>query len=288
MALALWLPDRVVARLGGDGALNFVHDVSTQDVLQLRPGTGTMVAFLTDKGRLLADARCLVTDDGVMIDAEQAAREGLETALRAAPLASVDVEVGPAWHHARITGDPRELEAMGFRPPTQPYGLSIDDGVICVAAGWGAEGYDILAPDGDSIRARLDRAGPDAGDPAGAEEVRIAAGRPAFGVDVDATTLINETPLLVHAVSSGKGCYPGQESVARVRNLGRVKRMLRVLDTSGPVERGAEVVRGPASVGRVTSAARTHALAFVSADVEPGTDVTVGGVSAAVTDAGWS
>src|SRR5712692_1844263 len=115
------------------------------------------------------------------------------------------------------------------------------------------------------------------------ESLRIEAGTPAFGRDVDATVLLPEVPT-ASLVSHSKGCYPGQEVVVRIRDRGHVNRMLRglLLDGDEVPPHGAEVVADDASVGRVTSATwsfgleRPIALAFVHRQhAEPGTRVLV-------------
>lgn len=270
------LPARCVLRLTGPATLKFLHDVSTQDVAPLRPGDSALLAFLDDKGRILADARVTATDEGAIVDAEEAATDGLERAVtRIAPLAGVDVEA-QRWEALRYDGAemPRDaLDALG---------------VLAVPVSWGGSGFDLLAPSLRAVRATFTEGGAAEGDLAAVEEARIAAGRPRFGVDIDAATLINETPLLTRAVSFTKGCYPGQESVARVHNLGQVRRKLRVLRLDAPVRAGDAVRVGAENVGTVTSTAGSHALAFLASDVEVASPVVVGDATAVVTDAGWS
>ena len=112
------------------------------------------------------------------------------------------------------------------------------------------------------------------------EAARIAAGRPRFGIDVTPDMLVNETPLLSRAVSFTKGCYPGQESVARVRNLGRVRRRVVGLQLGAPAPPGTPLLAGDVDIGRLTSSAGLHAIAYARADI--GDDATVGGAPAIV------
>lgn len=270
------LPARAILRLRGPAALKFLHDVSTQDVAGLHLGEGALAAFLDDKGLVLAEARILATDDGAQLDADQAATPGLQRAVaRVAPLAGVEVE-DETWEAARVCGG---------AGPEPEHAWAEREGALWVRVAWGGEGWDLLAP---SLGRAIAGLGASEGDPGRLEEERIAAGRPRFGVDVTDQTLVNETPLLEHAVSFSKGCYPGQESVARVRNLGRVRRKLRTLALeSGGAAPGDEVRVGEQAVGKVTSAAGVHALAMISSDLEPGARVEVAGSAAAVTDAGW-
>ncbi len=269
------LPPVVVLRLRGP-ALKFLHDVSTQDLAGLGPGRWRLAAFLDDKGRVLAEARVLAHEDGAILIAESASREGLERAVvRVAPLAGVEVQV-EQWEALRVRGR-----------ASVPHGLPEDgwaeaDGALTLSAGWDGTGVNVFAPSVGSIRDRLIIGGATGGDREEIEEERIARGRPRFGLDIDAGSLINETPLLEHAVSMSKGCYPGQESVARVHNLGRVRRLLVVLEVDARVEPGDEVALESAAIGRVTSAAGRFALAVVTQDLEPGAGVRVGSASATV------
>src|SRR5881296_4021943 len=114
------------------------------------------------------------------------------------------------------------------------------------------------------------------------ESLRIEAGTPRFGADVDPTVLLPEIPS-ERLVSHTKGCYPGQEVVVRIRDRGHVNRHLRGLLLEGEVvpPRGAEVVADGAVVGQVTSATlslglrRAIALAFIKRQQEPGARVDV-------------
>ncbi|MGH7356582.1 MAG: YgfZ/GcvT domain-containing protein [Candidatus Rokuibacteriota bacterium] len=94
------------------------------------------------------------------------------------------------------------------------------------------------------------------------ESLRIEAGIPAFGRDVDATVLLPEIPT-ASLVSHTKGCYPGQEVVVRIRDRGHVNRMLRglALDGDAVPAPGTEVTAGGSAIGRVTSAVRSLGLA---------------------------
>jgi folate-binding protein YgfZ len=103
-------------------------------------------------------------------------------------------------------------------------------------------------------------------DDASLEELRIAAATPRFGSEIDDRVLPAEAGLVERAVSLGKGCFPGQEPIARLHYRGHANRRLRVLDVEG-AEPGEELVLDGKVVGRVTSAAGGLALAYVRAEV---------------------
>jgi len=141
-----------------------------------------------------------------------------------------------------------------------------------------------------TVRGALEAAGAVEVSEAAAEVVRVEHGRPRFGVDIDESTIPQEAGLNERAVSFTKGCYVGQETVARLHYRGKPNRHLRGLRLSEQVPSGAELNLGERSVGRLGSSvlSPTHGpigLALVRREAEPGTTVAVGegGASALVT-----
>jgi tRNA-modifying protein YgfZ len=112
------------------------------------------------------------------------------------------------------------------------------------------------------------------------ERLRIEARTPRYGREIDDRVLPAEAGLVERAVSMTKGCYPGQEPIARQHYRGKVNRRLRVLALSGPVEPEAEILAGGKPVGRVTSVADGLALGYVRVEVPDDAELTVGGVEA--------
>jgi folate-binding protein YgfZ len=122
-----------------------------------------------------------------------------------------------------------------------------------------------------------------------AEIVRIERGRPRLLLDMDSSTMPQEAGINERAVSFTKGCYVGQETVARLHYRGRPNRHLRGLRLSGPAEHGEPVTLGEKQVGTVGSAAVSPAhgpiaLALVRREAEPGTEVSVSGAPATVVE----
>jgi folate-binding protein YgfZ len=99
------------------------------------------------------------------------------------------------------------------------------------------------------------------------ERRRIEAGVPRWGHEIDERVLPAEAGLDETHVSFSKGCYPGQEPIARQRYRGKVNRKLRVLDVEGEAEQGDELLHEGKAVGRITSAVPGVALAFVRVEV---------------------
>ena len=104
------------------------------------------------------------------------------------------------------------------------------------------------------------------------ERMRIEAGTPAWGKEIDDKILPAEAGLTEHAVSFEKGCYPGQEPIARLHYRGKANRGLRLLSVEGAGE-GDELRLGDKVVGRITSAANGIALAYVRTEVPEDADL---------------
>ena len=115
------------------------------------------------------------------------------------------------------------------------------------------------------------------------ERLRILARTPRWGHEIDETILPAEAGLDERAVSFTKGCFPGQEPVARLHNRGHANRTLRVLELDGdPVPGGFEIVHEGRTVGRVTSAVPGLALGYVRVEVPAGAEVEVAGQTARI------
>lgn len=112
------------------------------------------------------------------------------------------------------------------------------------------------------------------------ERLRIEAATPRFGREIDDRVLPAEAGLDERAISFTKGCFPGQEPVARQRYRGKVNRRLRVLEVDGSPEPETPVVHGEKEVGRVTSAVDGLALAYVRVEVPDDAELTVAGARA--------
>jgi folate-binding protein YgfZ len=189
------------------------------------------------------------------------------------------------------------LEAAGLPVPTSPYEVQ------ALAAGFvrrmpaigdgGAAVVDLVIPRAE-LRGVADRLLAAGAKPAGGqayEALRVEARRPRLGVDSDHRTIPNELQWLRTAVHLDKGCYRGQETVARVHNLGRPPRRLVLLHLDGVsevlAEPGTPVLAGTREVGRVGSVVRHYelgviALALVKQSVAMDAVLTVAGSSAAI------
>jgi folate-binding protein YgfZ len=209
-------------------------------------------------------------------------------------------------------------EALGLRVESQTLqGMEEGDYVVVGRDGGGGitvlrtadvatAAFDVIG-ERRSVRALLDRlieVGAVELDEAIWETLRVEAGRPAFGIDMDEDTLPVEAGIHPRAIDYDKGCYTGQEVIVRIRDRGHVNRHLRGLrlGDAPPSARGAELfapsIRGDAVVGAVTSAVRsprvgeTIGLGYVRREIEPGQEVRVAGPDGApavvaTLEAGW-
>ena len=112
------------------------------------------------------------------------------------------------------------------------------------------------------------------------ERLRIEAGTARFGAEIDDRVLPAEAGLTERAVSFSKGCYPGQEPIARQHYRGKLNRRLRVLDLEGEVDPDAEIRLGEKAVGRVTSVVPGLALAYVRTEVPDDAVLEIGAARA--------
>jgi len=273
--------------LTGGQAAELLNGQVSNDVEALVPGAGCYATLLTTKGKMLGDLRVLRTDDELLLVTERVALQALFDQIRRGAigwdaelhkrtvqqgLLSVigprarDVVPGaaalPAAEHANAPG-----EIAGAPVLLVVTDLGVD--VVCAAE------------DTPAVRAALLAAGAEPVDEAAAEIVRVESGRPRYGVDTDDTTMPQEAGLNDRAVSFTKGCYVGQETVARLHWRGKPNRHLRGLRLSEPVGAGTPLRAGEREVGRVASTvvSPVHgpiALALVRREAEPGDTVAVG------------
>jgi folate-binding protein YgfZ len=273
--------------LSGPEAATFLQGQVTNDVEALTPGTGCYAAFLTPKGKMLGDLRILAREDELFLDTERVALQALFNLIRRgligyqAELHKRTLErgllslIGPeALAVAGVAGLADALEHTHTRVRLADIeALAIRTDV----------GLDLLC-DGAQTATLQDALRDLGAEPVGEDAVeclRIETGRPRYGLDLDDTVIPQEAGLNDRAVSFSKGCYVGQETVARLHWRGKPNRHLRGLRLSAPAEPGQELRSEERVVGRLGSVATSPrlgpiALALVRREVTPGTTVGVG------------
>lgn len=293
--------------LKGSEAAEYLQGQLTNDIEALAPGEGCYAALLDRKGHMQADMRVLdlsavpfpgISGEGnsgaIWVDTEP---EALAAARRHLDMYKIGREVtledvGEQCSILSLIG-PRSVELAGSPalPEHASEPVSIE-GVECLAVGT-VLGIDLIAPATDSERLRVTLAA--AGAPevhAGAAEIlRVETGTPRFGSEMDTATMPAEAGIVAAAVNFEKGCYIGQETVARLHYKGKPNRHLRGLRLSAPAGPGASLSLGEKEVGKLggSCVSPVHgpiALAIVRREAEPGAELAVGedGVTARVVD----
>ncbi|RKQ90591.1 hypothetical protein C8N24_0403 [Solirubrobacter pauli] len=272
--------------LTGAEAKDFLHGQVTNDILALEPGKGCYAAFLTHKGKMLGDLRVFDLGDELLIDCERVALQELFNLLRRTKLGR-DVEL-----HKR-TLEMTLLSVIGpdapdLAGPDEHDNARVELGGKTVVAVRTDVGVDVFcwAEDREAVRGALDF--PD-GDEALAEVVRVETGRPRYGVDLDDSVIPQEAGLNERAVSFTKGCYVGQETVARLFYRGKPNRRLLGLKLDEPAPSGTELRLGEKVVGKLGSVVVSPehgpiALALVRREANPGDTVEADGASALIVD----
>ncbi len=272
--------------LSGAAAIEFLDSVLSNDIAALAVGGGLDGALLTHNGRMLAEVRVLRTEQELLLDTERVALQALFDALHQFQL-GYDV----ALHKRTLQRGLLSLIGPGSDAAlSTPPGASVHDHRADLLAGHAVRlirtdvGVDVLcaAEHTEAVAAGLAAAGATAIGERTAETVRIERGRPRFGVEIDETTMPQEAGLHERTVSYSKGCYIGQETVARLYWKGRPNRHLRGLRLSEPVAPGAALLLDGREVGALGSFASSPrlgpiGLALLRREAEPGARVTFAG-----------
>jgi tRNA-modifying protein YgfZ len=242
---------RAFVRVAGPDAADYLQRMVSNDVAALAPGESCEALLLTPKARVIAPMRVLRRgDDDFLLLTEPELGETLrDELLRMRFAAKAEIELEKHSSYLLLGGNGG--------------GVANDDyGVPAV------EMLDQDPPEGLPSLSDEDL-----------ERLRVEAGTPQFGKEIDDRVLPAEAGLVDRAVSLTKGCFPGQEPIARLHYRGHANRGLRVLEVDG-AQVGAEIVRDGKVVGRVTSVAAGRALAYVRTEVPEDAVLDIGGAEA--------
>lgn len=261
----------------GKEAVPFLDGMITNDMKTLEDGQQMLAAFPNAQGRLLAVVRVLRHGDKFLIETEEATREKLYNNLFRFTFAGdfFIEDLSDGHRYFDIAGTPTEIV-----PVTDT--IRFD--------GRGFYGYFVPSGLADEFTSHLDEAGILAIDDATHETLRIENGITKYGTDMDETTIVAELGF-PEMISYTKGCYIGQEIIARIHFRGHVAKQLTVLTSLEPIEAGAQLAAQDGKpAGRVTSVAhspdlgRWVAIACVRYDyLSPGTELISGDHPAIVT-----
>jgi tRNA-modifying protein YgfZ len=246
------LSHRAVVRIGGADRLSWLHNLTTQRLDKLAAGGSAEALVLSPQGHVEHHLQLVDDGEAVWAHVEPGAATALVEFLTSMRfMLRVDVEdVSAAW---AVVWEPR---------------LDAHDSLVTRVDGQldAVSGRQVFVPRADllAFATSSDRTGPPAGVLA-LEALRVAAGRPRLHIDTDHRTIPHEMGWIGSAVVLDKGCYRGQETVARVANLGRPPRRLVRLHLDGSAREnlpvpGSDVSTDDGVIGRVTSAAYHYEL----------------------------
>ena len=286
-------------RLAGKEHLKFLQGMLTNDVMKLTDGEGTYAAILTVKGRMLSDMRVYKEGGSVLLNLEPGLNVKVRDLLlkyRLSYKATVDdVTEELALFSVQGPESKNVLKAVGVTIPELKehghfkaaiFGME----VICASADrTGEGGFDLYVPAGSAEEAwnyLLEKGKGFDMEPVGSralDVLRVEAGIPIYGRDMDEDTIPIEAGIW-NALSFEKGCYIGQEVVARIKWRGHVNRHLSgiVMEEGFSPSAGDDIFAGEKKIGKITSPAfspglgRNVALGYVRREfVEPGTEVDI-------------
>lgn len=290
---------RVSLRMTGEDRVSFLQGIVSNDIKALRPGEGCAATLLTEQGRLVADLRVYALESALLIDVDARIKDkALDTFSRFIIADDVELEdlseqcvtlalQGPLAIHVLTAAGVALSLAKAFQ-----HGVATINGAavhIARADDTGADGYALFVPraEAEHVWQTLVRVGEPFGlQPVGMTALnllRVEAGIPWYGVDMDESRIVLEVGL-EHAISFKKGCYLGQEVVERATARGHVNRKLSGLLVHGetiPVS-GDKLFHDTQEVGWITSAiasprcGRPIALAYVRREqCAPGTQLRI-------------
>ncbi|MEA2434960.1 MAG: hypothetical protein QOG54_2417 [Actinomycetota bacterium] len=246
----------------------FLHQILTHDFENLEPGGSREAALLTPTGRMVGYLEAVATDDSILAHFERSQRDVLPDAIRKYVL-STDVEVTDVTdHYALILLLEEAVDhgaGLGVLHPTTEFGIGRKAAYLWLPAKEAEVAYQALHDRGSRPvdETRLER-------------MRITAARPRWGMEMDPKTIPQEVGIDDVAVRYDKGCYVGQEAMAKIHFRGKPNKKLVRLIATGSVAAGTELESEGAIVGRVTSAANGTALGIVKHTVLDGTELQAG------------
>lgn len=282
----------------GDKAAETLTGLVTNDVLALQPGDGQLAAALTAKGKVIADVRIFARDKEWLVDCAHPATDGFRTMVRkyvnprlaryddqSAALRDIGV-FGPLANAlvARVLGIAGRVvdELQPYQHVSRDWqGSTVQ---LTSAHDLGVKGFDLFVdePQAAALWRNLADAGALPAGTSAANIARVEAGFPLWGIDMDDNTLAQEANLdVLGAISYSKGCYTGQETVARVHFRGHVNRTLRGIEGGSAMPQGAALFDNEgAPIGDVRSSVVSPrlgpiAIAMLRRSVESGSEIQV-------------
>ncbi len=281
---------RTVLRLSGKDPVGMLNAILTNEVP--KDALGVYAALLNPKGRIQTDLRVLKAGGDVLVDTEpEGAAAAKEILSRYAPFSRVRVkdlsENDEPWGVLGLYG-PRAAKLLGDLQLAEHQSKELEIGdtpLLAAGVAVPVAGLDLIGPSStlEAAKDHLLGLGAVLAVPNAYEAARIEAGIPRFGADITPENFPGETGILDRAVSFKKGCYPGQETVARMHYRGHPNKTLHRLIVEGALTSpGTEITQGGKTVGMITSVApfplhgRTLALGYLSRTAKKDAPLHVG------------
>jgi tRNA-modifying protein YgfZ len=261
--------ERGKLRLTGPQRAWFLHQILTQAFEDMSPGEARDAAMITAHGRLVGYLETVATEDALLAHFEPELIETLPDEIRRYVFAT-QVEIDDVTDEMGLVlvaggdweADARQAAPSGVLHPTRALGRRA--GYVWVDRAKAAD-----------VCAALEGLGRSRATDEELELERVSAGMPRWGMDMDAKTFPQEAGIDEWAVHYDKGCYVGQEAMAKIHFRGKVNRRLRKLTAGDSLRVGSDVMIDGKRVGSVTSAADHRGLALVRYDVGAGTPAVV-------------
>lgn len=290
--------DRSFVRVHGRDPVKMIQGLISNDIANAPVGRAVYAAVLTPKGKMVADVRVLRQGADLLLETDAAAADAVMTHLRkfVPPLFARFENASDAWTELGVYG-PNAVTLLKRVLDVDLSNAAEDDVLetsmggtsICIAATarFDVPGFDIIVP-AQAAAQLWESLVAEGARPAGhatLDVLRIEAGTPRWGAELDENTIPLEAGLRERAISETKGCYTGQEVIIRILHRGHVNWLLRGIllgDAAAPARATPLLAPGDArKVGRITSAAwspkhgQTIALGYVRREVEPGAELTL-------------
>ena len=258
--------DRGKLRFSGPQDRWFLHQILTQAFEDMSPGEARDAAMITAHGRMVGYLEILATEGALLAHFEAELKETLPDAIRRYVFATqVEIEdLSDSWSLILVGGDDARAALAGLE------GVQLHP-----TSALGREALSVWTQTPEEVISALAEAGATEATEDQLEAMRIENGVARWGRDMDTKTFPQEAGVDGRAVHFDKGCYVGQEAMAKIHFRGKVNKRLARITADGPLERGAELQLDGQRVGVVTSAVGLKGLAMVRYTVEPGTTLTL-------------